>query len=619
MLQGSRSLNLGPNRSCGTINYCNYQKLCVDTTVTPKAAGDTPAQTKARRLCETCKSQIDALSRILIGFAGQANSFAQTDFAYSKYFYSKADPATAPKFIKDYCKEAGIKPERCKGGVSVVGEGENTRLEADADGLPAPYTTNTMDQSASAFVVTDIYAPLLDAMGKNNPAKLSFIDVAALEYQEATKLQDGEEPKLEGVYDEAGKQGWLVAGAYYYTISGFVKEEIDSLIPPLSYVAPDPGLLMPNNMLQSACGGLKCRTNFEAASYFLSELTESSGSNAKSNPYGARSSGSSSTNELAAPVGDAGNAVSATLAATMSGSSTDADLGRGASDPVASLIVLGSSLLYIVGITYGVLIVLFLITGLAGNISVFALGTGFINPVGPAATLVSMLILPAVFGFLGILLALGGTLGIYVPLIPFVIFTLGAIGWFTSVIEAMIAGPLVALGILSPSGQHELLGKAEPAVGLLFNICLRPTLMIFGLVAAILLSGVMIDLLNSTFSIIFNQITEISGAGGLIGLVLYLCAYVSLVVVVLNKCFAAIHIIPEKVGRWIGMQGEQYGESTDALKGAVDSGSSQSAQATSTAGNRASEAKRVSKRAKEDDAKEKAAKLKAEKDKGESS
>src|SRR3990167_2103914 len=134
-----------------------------------------------------------------------------------------------------------------------------------------------------------------------------------------------------------------------------------------------------------------------------------------------------------------------------------------------------------------------------GFISLFAIGTGGVNPIGPAATFLYLVLAPPLLGFLGLLIAYGALLGVYIPLIPYVIFTFGVIGWMTSVIEAMVAGPLVALGILSPSGQHELLGKAEPALMLIFNIFLRPELMVFGLIFAMLLASVLVSLVNDTF------------------------------------------------------------------------------------------------------------------------
>jgi defect-in-organelle-trafficking protein DotA len=193
---------------------------------------------------------------------------------------------------------------------------------------------------------------------------------------------------------------------------------------------------------------------------------------------------------------------------------------------------------------------------------------------------------------LAVLVGGGGLLAVYVPLIPFIIFSFGAVGWVISCVEAMVAGPIVALGIISPTQHgHEFLGKAEHALMLIFNIFLRPSLMIFGLVAAMYLSNVLVAFVSTFFfqaviigmgggllagagGVAIGGAVAVAGgpvvlaggaAGGILLLFLFIfLAYVYIVLTVLNKCFATIYIIPEQVMRWIGGKGEQYGEEAAA-------------------------------------------------------
>jgi conjugal transfer/type IV secretion protein DotA/TraY len=611
-LQKTNQISLGPNQSCGSITYCDYNTSC--NTTNSNLTADQQKQT-----CQVCTQQIQALSTILPYFVNVADQLIQKDLDYSNYFYqSGSNPP--PQFIQDYCSAKGISQQNCKAIITQTtktgsgSSGQPPQITVSSAGLPAPYTSSPFDQSASQYVVANIYIPALKSLTQisstgmktcantssststpsttsSTPSNVDFMAIAVAEYQCDTTLPSQTPTQvLNGTSKTATDQGWLVAGSYYYTISGFIKSSITSLTPPLTYNAPDPDLLVPDNLLQSACDGHPCRTSFAAADYFLQDLAQVNSSNV--NQFGtsnSSSSSSSSSSALSGPMNDATATMNATLTTTMAPAPLSSN-GLGANDPVATLIILGTILLYVVEIAFVVMLAILLTLGISGNISVFALGTGFINPIGPTATLLSMLLIPAIMAFFGIVLTVGGTLSIYVPLIPFVIFTLGAIGWFTSVIEAMVAGPLVALGILSPAGQHELLGKAEPAIGFLFNIFLRPSLMIFGLVAAVLLAGTMIDLLNTTFYTVFMQI-GLEHALDPVGLVLFLIAYVTLVITILNKCFAAIHIIPEKVGRWIGMQGEQYGESADGLKQALDSGGQRASGAMQSTGTKAADAR----------------------------
>ena len=98
----------------------------------------------------------------------------------------------------------------------------------------------------------------------------------------------------------------------------------------------------------------------------------------------------------------------------------------------------------------------------------------------------------------GPLLMAGGVCAYFVPLYPMLVFTFGVIGWLGAAIEAMIAMPLVCLGLTHPDGQ-DFTGKSEQAVMLLLGVFIRPAVMIFGMVAAMSVSYVAIRLLNIGF------------------------------------------------------------------------------------------------------------------------
>ncbi len=191
---------------------------------------------------------------------------------------------------------------------------------------------------------------------------------------------------------------------------------------------------------------------------------------------------------------------------------------------------------------------------------------------------ITPMMIPLMGLFTPVLLALitaGLIMSLYIPLVPFIIFTFGAIGWFINVIEAMIAAPLVALGIAHPEGQ-EILGKAEPAVILLVNIFLRPTFMIFGLLIGMMLSYVGIWLLNAGFGTAWTSVTgNVTGFTSLLSLVGIMLIYALVVLQIVQKSFSLIHVIPDEVLKWIGgnikgMGGEA--EAEKAIAGGAQSG-----------------------------------------------
>jgi defect in organelle trafficking protein DotA len=197
---------------------------------------------------------------------------------------------------------------------------------------------------------------------------------------------------------------------------------------------------------------------------------------------------------------------------------------------------------------------------------IFAVLVGFIIgitiPIFLIIAPILLIICVALFGY-GIMLAF------YVPLIPYVIFTFASIGWFVSVIEAMVAAPIVALGLAHPEG-HETLGKADSAVLLLANVFLRPSLLVMGFVIAIILSYVVITLFNAGFLRVNETLIDIisTPAGGtkwqlttstegfsaflapLFMITVYVAVYVQLV----EKSFEVIYLLPDQVLSWIGGQ-----------------------------------------------------------------
>lgn len=200
------------------------------------------------------------------------------------------------------------------------------------------------------------------------------------------------------------------------------------------------------------------------------------------------------------------------------------------------------------------------------------------------------LILPFLASWMGVMVSVGWIDAYYAPFIPYMIFTFGSIAWLMAVIEAMIAGPIVALGVSHPEG-HDALGKAEQAVMILINVFLRPAMMIIGYIGSISLSYVAVFILNSGFVNIMKFLLPETGDNGFAGGMNYssgntsnqagagqaspyynwsaiyasffcLVTYTSLYLTVVQKSFSLIHNVPDKILRFIGSQGESYGQET---------------------------------------------------------
>jgi conjugal transfer/type IV secretion protein DotA/TraY len=172
---------------------------------------------------------------------------------------------------------------------------------------------------------------------------------------------------------------------------------------------------------------------------------------------------------------------------------------------------------------------------------------------GPAAMFWGMLltVLSVVLPLIVVVWTMGAGLAIYAPLIPFMIFTVAAVGWLLTVVEAVIAAPLVALSLVTPAGDE--IGKLETGLMILSNIFLRPMLMIFGfLLAGRLFNGV-VSLIEYGMLQVFNTISVQT----IFSSVVIMFAYIAFIIGMTNTCFSLIYAVPDKIMRWIGGHPEQ--------------------------------------------------------------
>ncbi|OJA00719.1 type IV secretion system protein DotA [Rickettsiella grylli] len=220
-------------------------------------------------------------------------------------------------------------------------------------------------------------------------------------------------------------------------------------------------------------------------------------------------------------------------------------------DPIFALVSVGNGLVSMVEkVWIGILGAAVALGGISGVVSFFFPGPAIVA--GLVASVIISVFMPLITIWMIINLILGSLLSYYVPLIPFFLFTFGAITWFAVVLEAVLAAPLVALGITHPEG-HDFLGKAEQSIMLLASVFLRPMLMVFGLIFGIILSYVALSVFNRGFAIAVQFLTEYNG--DLLSIIYQLAMmaiYTAAILAIVNRSFAMIYEVPNKVLRWIG-------------------------------------------------------------------
>jgi conjugal transfer/type IV secretion protein DotA/TraY len=158
----------------------------------------------------------------------------------------------------------------------------------------------------------------------------------------------------------------------------------------------------------------------------------------------------------------------------------------------------------------------------------------------------------------------GSTLAFYLPMLPFILWMGVVLGWAVLLVEAVIAAPLWAVVHMAPDADG-VVGRGGQGYMLVLSLTLRPALMVVGLVAAISLMRPLGFLINSTFGGAF-AISRGPSFGGLTAMVAGCAIYSGLMVSVVNRVFALIHVVPDRLLRWIGGGGNELGGEATAIE-----------------------------------------------------
>jgi len=572
--------SLGPqDGGCGKLTYCLEQSAGNDGS----GACDS-ANKKSAYQCAICQAQKKSLKQIIPVLAGIADKVAEADDdyvrekAYQQYgeaaklvslFTSGSGNYQTPQWIVNYCNDKGdsdIKDCVVNGPATYDGSTfspDKYNVSKDAiKSLYFPYsitpfmTNNTAGSTASNatnFIqaVHDLYASTLSQV------------VTTIQNQ-VVNLPEGQGGNT--WQRDAKNQGWIFAGGYFYKIISESKKNIDAGLPQLDVAAK-----------QDSSDINHFRNNYNAAGNMLTEIRTAAAANTPGQNIGAVPS---NFGEASGAIQDASTAI---INAFMNCLNTDQNqagspfaltgtASKTTNNPLLSVATFGYQLMILAQLLFAALVTIVFFSVALATVNPIFMGNGLtMSPIGEAVKAVLGMISPLVVLLIATMYSMGAILGIYVPLIPFMIFSMGAIGWMLATIEAMVAAPVVALGILSPGGQNEILGRAEPALMLMLNLFLRPSLMVIGLMASTLVSIPAMKLINTTF---LATIKIIMTNPGLFEQILFITFYSSFVVTVINKCYSLTYVIPERVLTWIGGQAVQYGEAEalQASKQAIEGG-----------------------------------------------
>lgn len=165
-------------------------------------------------------------------------------------------------------------------------------------------------------------------------------------------------------------------------------------------------------------------------------------------------------------------------------------------------------------------------------------------------------------------LTAGVVLFYIIPFMPFMFVFFAAGTWVKSIFEAMVGVPLWALAHLRIDGPGLPAQGARQGYLLIFDIFLRPALIVFGLISSLLIFSALVFVLNDIFDLVTTNLTGFqdtkkTGAGviewtsvesirGPIDQFFFTIIYVVLVYLIAISSFKLIDFFPKTIYRWFG-------------------------------------------------------------------
>lgn len=339
------------------------------------------------------------------------------------------------------------------------------------------------------------------------------------------------------------ENGWLYAGSFYFEFTDAAKRKIDYSVPHATFGLPEQvgnAAKIQHDLYQT-----RVHTFFTQHAPATTPITIPSTASLSGLQniwsFVKDTFGSALATVLDTFGSATGSKVSLSSAFYSPTALTEAD-----EDPITSLRAWGTSIMIMTENLSGIVIGASLVA-LATSCATFMAIFGSCSLVTTALAL----ILPIFLILVAVLWTAGLTLALYVPLIPYLVFTFTALTWFVLVVEALVAAPIIALGLVSPAA--EVLGKASPAVTLITSIFLRPSLMIIGFILSMQLVRATIALIQYSFT---EVIHFLSPTLGIFGQIILIGLYTGLAIAIIHECFSLIYVLPDKIIRWIGHSAE---------------------------------------------------------------
>jgi len=163
------------------------------------------------------------------------------------------------------------------------------------------------------------------------------------------------------------------------------------------------------------------------------------------------------------------------------------------------------------------------------------------------------------------LLVFGLFAAFYLPALPWIIWMSAVVGWLILIVETLFAAPLWALGHLMPEGDGMAGQHGRQGYMLLLGVLARPPLMVAGFFASIIIFAAVGKIVGFSF-MVYSASVSAPHLSGIVTILAHIALIVMVFIVLAHKVFGLITHLPENVTKWIGGQASSLGEQQDEAR-----------------------------------------------------
>ncbi len=369
---------------------------------------------------------------------------------------------------------------------------------------------------------------------------------AAVAQDISAKSSSDYEVRLNEFIDSAKKKGWISAGSYYWQISS-LQNEISS------EANTYPTSIPPKESSLNGLAGPDYSV-FKVAEkeYLAKTATQLSDADISHNLDMARNDDSIWTY------------VSDLISKPGKGLINTVNQALTTGDPISNLKTVGDTIIDICGVIFGTAALATAGTyattdgfnaslpGMIGGLFGAGAVAGFAKPLVTIAIVL-------VSGYLVPLFTMGLTLAYYLPAIPFLLYTMGIIGWIILVLESLAAASIWAAGHAMPEGEGMSGQHGKQGYLLFLGVLIRPPLMVLGFFCTFGCMKIVAWLIGTTFIVFVNGATSGNAVGPIttLAMIAILCM---IIIEAAHRVFGLITHLPDNVMKWIGSGTSGMGE-----------------------------------------------------------